>query len=267
MFMKKNLFFYGSIVLVIGIMSCKFQQSETNANTDNATEMLNAVDHSKNSLDWAGTYTGVIPCADCSGIQTTIELTENETYKLVQTYLDKEDGHFDSSGKFTWNQEGNTVTLGKGDDMMQFQVGEGMLIMLDREGNEITGDLAENYILAKIDINLVEKYWKLTELFGEPVITPEGGKEAHMILKAEGNLVNGNSGCNTFNGSYTLKPGNRIRFSQMVSTMMMCLNMETEKKMSEVLEMTDNYVLNGDTLILNKARMAPLARFEAVSLK
>ena len=115
-----------------------------------------------------------------------------------------------------------------------------------------------------LGVNLVEKYWKLTELFGEPVSTPEGGREAHMIFKKEDSRITGNSGCNTFNGSFTLQSGNRISFSKTMSTMMMCAGMETEMKMYHVLEMADNYVVNGDKLVLNKARMAPLARFEVV---
>jgi Heat shock protein len=115
-----------------------------------------------------------------------------------------------------------------------------------------------------LDENLVEKYWRLTELFGEPVNTPEGGGGAHIIFKKEDNRITGNGGCNTFNGSFTLKPGNRISFSKTISTMMMCANMDTESKLYQVLEMADNYTVSGDKLVLNKARMAPLARFEVV---
>jgi heat shock protein HslJ len=115
--------------------------------------------------------------------------------------------------------------------------------------------------------DITEKYWKLTELYGEAVTTPEGGREAHIILKKEDNRVTGNGGCNILNGSYTLETGNRIRFSQMVSTMMMCVNMDVEMKMKQVLEMADNYTVKDNILTLNKARMAPLARFEAVYMK
>jgi hypothetical protein len=41
--------------------------------------------------------------------------------------------------------------------------------------------------------------------------------------------------------------------------------MERETEFLKVFEMADNYSLSGTTLSLNKARMAPLARFEAVS--
>ncbi|MDR2917020.1 MAG: copper resistance protein NlpE N-terminal domain-containing protein [Tannerella sp.] len=262
--MKKKLFICGISALMVGMVSCNSQKKDTKSSD---TEVVTTADNSQNSLDWDGFYSGILPCADCGGIQTSLELLKDGTYELKQVYWGKDDNSFYSFGNLTWNKEGNTITIGEDESVMKFQVGENALTMLDKEGNKITGDLADNYILAKVDMNLVEKYWKLTELFGEAVVTPENGKEAHMILKKEGNRVNGNSGCNSFSGTYTLKPGNRIYFSKVASTMMMCINMDTEKKMHQVLETADNYVVNGDTLVLNKARMAPLARFEAVYMK
>lgn len=44
-----------------------------------------------------------------------------------------------------------------------------------------------------------------------------------------------------------------------------CTNqMDTERELAAVLEQGDSYTLHGDRLALNRARMAPLARFEAV---
>jgi len=113
--------------------------------------------------------------------------------------------------------------------------------------------------------SITEKYWKLIEINGKPVeaTTP---REAFIILKNEDQRINGNGGCNTLNGTYEIAPGNRIKFSQMASTMMACLNMEIEEELKKALEMADNYNLSedGKFLSLNRARMAPLARFESV---
>ena len=65
-------------------------------------------------------------------------------------------------------------------------------------------------------------------------------------------------------GSYELKEGNLITFKQVASTQMACNDMNIENQFKEILERTDNYSILGDKLSLNKARMAPLARFEAV---
>ncbi|MBO9571617.1 MAG: META domain-containing protein [Chitinophagaceae bacterium] len=115
---------------------------------------------------------------------------------------------------------------------------------------------------------LVGTYWKLTELNGQPV-GPDttGGREPHMILQSSDTTVRGNGGCNGFGGNYEWKEPNRIKFDKIVSTMMACERLETENRFFEVLRMADNYYIVGDTLILNKAKMAPLARFTAVYLK
>jgi len=116
--------------------------------------------------------------------------------------------------------------------------------------------------------DLIETYWKLTELMGEPIVMATGTKtEMHLLLKKEGYLVNGNGGCNSFTGSYTLLQGNRLSFSQLAGTKMACINMEKEVAFMEVLQKADNYAIQGKTLSLNKGRMAPLAKFEAVYLK
>ena len=108
--------------------------------------------------------------------------------------------------------------------------------------------------------------WKLVELNGKPVENTSGnGKEYFISLQQEESRVSGYSGCNSFFGSYVLKEGNRVTFSKMGSTMMACPNMATEQELFKVLETVDNYTTDGKTLQLNKARMAPLARFEMIS--
>ena len=115
---------------------------------------------------------------------------------------------------------------------------------------------------------LIETYWKLTELMGEPIVmTPGTKKEMHMVIKKQDNLVNGNGGCNSFRGSYIVLEGNRISFSQLAGTKMACIDMEKETTFMEALQKADNYAIQGKILSLNKGRMAPLAKFEAVYLK
>jgi heat shock protein HslJ len=117
------------------------------------------------------------------------------------------------------------------------------------------------------DAELVETYWKLTELTGKPVAkTPPDQKEPHIILKKQDNRVQGFAGCNSLGGFYELK-GSSLKFREITTTLMACADMETETKLKEVLETIDNYSIRRNNLSLNRARMAPLARFEAVYLK
>ncbi len=68
-----------------------------------------------------------------------------------------------------------------------------------------------------------------------------------------------------FFGSCELKEGNRVTFSKMGSTMMACPNMATGNELFKVPETIDNSTTDGNSLQLNKARMAPLSRFELIS--
>lgn len=245
-------------LLTVAGFSCK---------TPATSNSLPTGDNSMTSLDWNGVYTGVMPCADCEGIETTLQLMKDKTYKLTRIYKGKSSEPFTSSGTFTWDANGANIQL-SGEEPGKFKVGENLLMQLDQDGNRITGELADKYVLTKDMTGITEKYWKLVELNGQPVAkTDDMRKEPHMILHTAGKRINANGGCNSMMGTYELLPGNRIRFTKMAGTLMACPNMEIEDQLRKVLEMADNYNLDGDKLVLNKARMAPLARFEAVYLK
>jgi heat shock protein HslJ len=222
--------------------------------------------NARNSLDWAGSYRGVLPCADCEGIETILSLSDNGTYSTQSRYLGKGDKAFSQQGAFSWNDAGNTVTL-EGSQPAHYFVGENRLIRLAMDGSRITGALAQYYVLTKLADGITEKYWKLVELNGRPV--PALEREPHLILKAGAGRLSGFGGCNAFSGSYELnETTSRIRFEQVASTMMACASgREVETAFHQVLRTVDNYSLNGDHLTLNRARMAPLARFEAVYLR
>jgi heat shock protein HslJ len=120
----------------------------------------------------------------------------------------------------------------------------------------------------KNDAALVEKYWKLIELYGHPVaVQDDKAKEAHIIFKNEGSRFNGSAGCNRITGAYRTGESGAIVFSQTAATRMMCLNIETETQFLKVLETADNYTVQNDTLVLNNAEMKPLARFVTVYLR
>ncbi len=123
-------------------------------------------------------------------------------------------------------------------------------------------------VAPSFDSVITEKYWKLIELRGQPVLNaPEKSREEHFILKTLNNKIIGYGGCNSFTGSYELLSGNRIRFSKLASTMMACVNSNYEQEFLRMFESVDSYGLKGDTLSLSKARMAPSARFQVVYFK
>jgi copper homeostasis protein (lipoprotein) len=115
------------------------------------SEVTKIVDgaNAQNSLDVVGTYKGVLPCADCEGMETMIELKSDSTYSRVIKYLGKKENSFTAPGKWTW-VNGSTISLRSiKEGPNQYFVAEGKLIQLDMSGNRITGDLATKYELKK----------------------------------------------------------------------------------------------------------------------
>jgi heat shock protein HslJ len=63
--------------------------------------------------------------------------------------------------------------------------------------------------------------WTLTEVDGQPV-TPAGtDRDAHLLFTTL-NRVTGSTGCNRLTGTYELLDGNKIRFSPLATTRMLC---------------------------------------------
>ncbi|MGF1724420.1 copper resistance protein NlpE [Photobacterium nomapromontoriensis] len=117
---------------------------------ENDLATIDTAHNARNALDWYGTYTGILPCADCEGIKTELVVNKDGTYTLTEMYLGKENATFEHEGAFNWNAEGNTIAIpGVSDNAIQYFVGENQLFRLDREGNRITGDLATHYTLKK----------------------------------------------------------------------------------------------------------------------
>ncbi len=110
-------------------------------------------DTSQNALDWNGTYTGTLPCANCDGIKTQITLTKSLTYTTKQEFLAKEKKTVIEKGTFSWSNNGSTITTLSIDKSKKasYKVGENILIALDEKGNEIkNGNKTSNYILSKM---------------------------------------------------------------------------------------------------------------------
>jgi uncharacterized lipoprotein NlpE involved in copper resistance len=141
-------------VATFAFASCgnKNQQAQNEGNVDNTTTTVEqtVVDshNAKNSLDYKGTYNGRIPSASGEGILVSITLADS-TYVKKMEYVNKKDATFEEKGTYTWNAAGNTITLQGSEAPNQYFVGENTLSQLDMDGNTITGDLADMYILKK----------------------------------------------------------------------------------------------------------------------
>jgi uncharacterized lipoprotein NlpE involved in copper resistance len=111
-------------------------------------QAVDAAHNSQNSLNWDGVYTGVIHCADCPGIEVQLTLNTDATYAITYLYQEKNNS-YTYSGTFKWDETGNKITLDTNEVPPHYAVGENTITQLDMEGNKITGELADKYVLVK----------------------------------------------------------------------------------------------------------------------
>jgi uncharacterized lipoprotein NlpE involved in copper resistance len=90
---------------------------------------------SRHSLDWAGTYEGVLPCADCPGIQTRLVLMADGQFELSTQALGRQGAPQITRGRFAWNAAGSDIRFDIAGTPQQFRVGEGRLLQLDADGS------------------------------------------------------------------------------------------------------------------------------------
>ncbi len=100
------------------------------------------------STNWTGTYQGELPCADCDGIKTVLELKANHTYVLTETYEGRDDKPLVTKGKITI--EGNKVIAHDKEEKYQYLLEDNQITMLDTEGKKIDGSMASLYIFKKV---------------------------------------------------------------------------------------------------------------------
>ena len=233
-------------------------------NTQMAQTILPDSHSAKISLDWQGTYSGNLACADCDYIETELTLTSDLNYVLTSKHIGKANRNSETlKGKFIW--QGNNVKLigiPENERPSMYKVEENRLRQLDLKGNIIRGELAQLYLMHKNgNTSIEDKRWQLVELNGQAV---QGTAETYYIIfhSADGRLE-AKANCNVMLKEYKIKNELQIKIEPGITTLMACPD-NLEKEFSEVLATVDNLSTDGKTLSLNKARMAALARFELV---
>ena len=78
-------------LLAFTLMSCTNQSKKQTDEPTTMDETMIDSHTSEMSLDWAGVYQGTLPCADCEGIETMIELKDDHTYVAHYNHLGKSD--------------------------------------------------------------------------------------------------------------------------------------------------------------------------------
>ena len=294
---------YTLLLLLVLMASCEKQlKNNTDSKTDSIKDAVSNAHNAKNTLDYIGTYKGILPCADCEGLATEITINENGTFSIKTKYEGKGDKTFELKGNFTWNKVGNMIILSTVKNAPnKYLVGKNTLTQLDISGKKITGNLADDYILSKqstttssietteennkstVNLNnrieattvikkvnpaigkftLAETKWKLVVL-NKKVVTQKGKKPYFLKLNSKDGKFTAYAGCNAIMGSYVMPSAFTLSFAETASTKMACPNMTLETQFFAMLEKTNSYLLDNETLTLFGKRKVTLARFEVI---
>ncbi len=128
--MKKTLLL---LLLALPLLLAACQTPSTPA-TD-ATDSNAVVDShtAENALDWPGRYAGLLPCADCEGIQTQLTLNADKTYVLEEHYV----------------KNGRALHLSKATGRFQFDAKKPSLIRLENTSPTRVYFIGEGYAEAR----------------------------------------------------------------------------------------------------------------------
>jgi heat shock protein HslJ len=108
-------------------------------------------------------------------------------------------------------------------------------------------------------IGLDEKKWMLDAIQKDKVGKVE--QRPFIVFDSAKGTVGGNTGCNLFSGSYTIK-GSQVKITKEIATMRACVEDATnlEQRFSDALAEIDKFDVKGNTLFLYKGN-SPLLTF------
>ena len=97
-----------------------------------------------------GSYLGNIPCADCESIRYELRLHENLSYTLKLMYEGKSEEIIKIEGFYSLADAFVIVLDAKAGTMNYLKKADEGLLLLDKNGSEIHGELAEAYVLDRV---------------------------------------------------------------------------------------------------------------------
>lgn len=105
-----------------------------------------------NALDWVGTYQGVLPCHDCSGIDTELELTLDHHFVLKQKILGK------SNQNYVNEVKGSFQFLNDSDQLIQLDSsGDSRIYSIGAQFIEMRGDKGQKLDMPELNLTLTKK--------------------------------------------------------------------------------------------------------------
>lgn len=138
------------------VSSCK-NETETvdTINTNDTIQLedsISTASNAENSIDYIGSYEGILPCIDtnCKEIELSLKLMPDNIFVYSTKRIDIDKEALMTTGTYHFEQDGNTIVLDQISNVPNaFFIAEGKIYQLDKEQNKIEGTNAEKFILKK----------------------------------------------------------------------------------------------------------------------
>ena len=222
------------LFILASVLSARGQQNGSATQSEPMTTKPADSHTSQNSLDWAGVYEGVSPCADCPGIKTRLTLNRDGTYERVMQYLERPVPAETVRGLFTWQASGNAIALDEHGDGQQYSVGEGRLSLLYRDSgggvstvpNAVLTLVTQTTVKNSLSQRLERYRWTLesaTDSQNRRIDMLPPSKDHPVVLSFSGNRLSIHGPCNRMMGAYQVNAAGQLTVrGGPASTMMGC---------------------------------------------
>lgn len=134
--MKKISFLFLAVILSFAACNKTNKQSKA-AGGQSDTSAIN------------GVYNGTLPCADCSGIKTTLKFEPQNIVEKSTLYMGQSDSGQTVKGTYKINNSTIVVDLPNEDTEYYRIKSDTSILMLNSNKKEVSGPLAKKYILTK----------------------------------------------------------------------------------------------------------------------
>jgi copper homeostasis protein (lipoprotein) len=228
------------VILLLSLLfsaGCKSQQPTTSSNIWEGSD-INVIDE---------TFTGMLPCADCQNIDFRLTLKPDMTWYSQMIFVGKSAEAFEETGRYNVTEDGILVLNKPDEGMNRFrQVSHGLL-MLDINGKEITGALADSYLLTPkkqekgsffsnqgdtIPDKRLNNMWVIVQL-EDSTLNPDNFMNGlpRIDLSVIRHEISGHDGCNRIRGTFSTR-GNTITFGQLITTKIACPHKDWSQKIA-----------------------------------
>ncbi|MFU8822331.1 MAG: copper resistance protein NlpE N-terminal domain-containing protein, partial [Gammaproteobacteria bacterium] len=205
---------------------------------------------SRVSIDWAGSYEGLLPCAECADLHVKLILARDGSFEIVSRPLVRGAAPASERGQLDWGPGGNIIILGTASGEQRFAVGEGRLLLLEagqtqpawdrseailpqsavggHSPRQELGELLEDHRWMLVDATDAN-HQRLDALFPEP--------ERSFSFEFAGSRLHAQGGCNGVRGAFLIDADGLLVVTGGMSTMMACAKplMEADAALSALL--------------------------------